>query len=248
MGDPVSGDLEAKFRQARDDPSIAILEGFHALKHALRFNADLIGAFSPDVDALIKLAATLAPDLTEILRSETKSVDRRLFRQILGPRRSADVISLAHRPTCSVEEVLGRKSIGPVVFLENPRNLGNVGAVVRVAAAAGACAVLTSGLRDPWDPAAIRGSAGLHFAIDVVSASHHDLRGRTVVAVDPAGSPLGDWTADPTAVYAFGTERHGLSHELLQRADQCVSIPMRPGVSSLNLATAVAVMLYSKLR
>ncbi len=46
-------------------------------------------------------------------------------------------------------------------------------------------------------------------------------------------------------VLAFGTERGGLSPALLARADRRVRIPMRPGVSSLNLATAVAVVLYS---
>ncbi len=44
---------------------------------------------------------------------------------------------------------------------------------------------------------------------------------------------------------AFGTERQGLSPELLARADALLSIPMRPGVSSLNLATSVAAVLFA---
>ena len=44
---------------------------------------------------------------------------------------------------------------------------------------------------------------------------------------------------------AFGTERHGISAELLERADARVAIPMRAGVSSLNLATSVAVTLFA---
>ncbi len=44
---------------------------------------------------------------------------------------------------------------------------------------------------------------------------------------------------------AFGTERYGLSEELRARADASVSIPMRPGVSSLNLATSVAAVLFA---
>jgi tRNA G18 (ribose-2'-O)-methylase SpoU len=46
-------------------------------------------------------------------------------------------------------------------------------------------------------------------------------------------------------VLAFGTERHGLTSELLRRADARVAIPMRAGVSSLNLATSVAVVLFA---
>ena len=52
-------------------------------------------------------------------------------------------------------------------------------------------------------------------------------------------------TLPDDAVLAFGSERHGLGAALLARADARVGIPMRPGVSSLNLATAVAVALYA---
>jgi TrmH family RNA methyltransferase len=129
-----------------------------------------------------------------------------------------------------------------VVLLEDPRHLGNVGAVVRVAAAAGAAGVLTTGGRDPWDPAALRGSAGLHYALPVgrVDGPPAD---RPLAALDPEGEPLAALPAG--AVLAFGTERHGLSAALRARADVRVAIPMRPGVSSLNLATAAAVALYT---
>ena len=49
----------------------------------------------------------------------------------------------------------------------------------------------------------------------------------------------------PRALLAFGTERHGLTGGLLGRADARVSIPMREGVSSLNLATSVAIILFA---
>jgi RNA methyltransferase, TrmH family len=114
---------------------------------------------------------------------------------------------------------------------------------VRVAAAADAAGVLTTGRADPWDPAALRGSAGLHYAVPVSLLDRLDTRGRPLIALDPDGEPLG--TLPPGAVLAFGTERHGLSAELLDRADARLAIPMRAGVSSLNLATAVAVVLFS---
>jgi RNA methyltransferase, TrmH family len=63
-----------------------------------------------------------------------------------------------------------------------------------------------------------------------------------VVALDPDGEEAASLPDDAT--FAFGTERDGLSAALLARADARVRIPMRAGVSSLNLATAVAVVLY----
>jgi len=66
------------------------------------------------------------------------------------------------------------------------------------------------------------------------------------VAVDPGGDPLDPSAIDPRAVLAFGTERNGLSDALLERADSRLSIPMRPGVSSLNLATSVSAVLFAR--
>jgi TrmH family RNA methyltransferase len=130
--------------------------------------------------------------------------------------------------------------------LEEPRHLGNLGACVRVAAAAAAAGVLTTGPQDPWHPDALRGSAGLHFALPVHRVRAIPASDRPLIALDPEGEPLGD--IPPRAILAFGTERDGLSAELLARADARVALPMAPGVSSLNLATAVAATLYTLQR
>lgn len=124
--------------------------------------------------------------------------------------------------------------------------MGNMGACVRVAAAAGAAGVLTTGGNDPWHPDALRGAAGLHFALPV--GSIQDLPGsdRPLVAIDPGGEDLHPRELPARSVLAFGTERYGLSEDLLARADLRLAIPMRPGVSSLNLATAVAAVLFSQ--
>jgi RNA methyltransferase, TrmH family len=229
----VTDDFEQQLAAARDDPGLVTLEGFHALKHALRFGADLVAAATADPGGLARLAAELAPEL-DLGRVRTVPA------AALGPRpHPTRVLAIARRPP------LDAAALGPgrVVLLEDPLHLGNVGAVVRVAAAAGAAGVLTTGERDPWDPAALRGSAGLHFALPVGRVAGPPA-GRTLVALDPAGEPLDRLPAD--ALLAFGSERHGLSERLRARADLRLAIPMRAGVSSLNLATAAAVALYAR--
>jgi TrmH family RNA methyltransferase len=222
------------FAAARADPHLVVLEGFHGLKHAVRFGAEILTAVSSDVPLLERLAAELAPEL------ELAALVEPVAAAALGPRAPhTKVLAVARRPRFDPAALPG----GRIVLLEDPRHLGNVGAVVRVAAAAGAAAVLTTGAADPWDSAALRGSAGLHFALPVGRVDPARLGARWLVAVDPGGDPFGTLPAD--AVLAFGTERHGLSPALLARADRRLGIPMRPGVSSLNLATAVAVALYS---
>jgi TrmH family RNA methyltransferase len=227
-------DAADRLAAARADPDAAVLDGFHALKHALRFGAELLGAWTADPAGLARLAAQLAPDL------DLDGVVEPVAPAALGAHaHHTAVLAVARRPRFDAAAV----GAGRVVLLEDPRHLGNVGAVIRVAAAAGAAAVLTTGPRDPWDRAALRGSAGLHFALPVGRVEPASLGDRPLVAVDPGGAPLGG-ALPADAVLAFGTERHGLSGELLARADARVGIPMRPGVSSLNLATAVAVVLY----
>ncbi len=123
--------------------------------------------------------------------------------------------------------------------------MGNMGACVRVAAAADAAAVLTTGRNDPWHPDAVRGAAGLHFALPVAAVEEPPQGGRPLIALDPDGDPLRPGELPPRAVLAFGAERHGLSPELLSRADARLRIPMKEGVSSLNLATSVAAVLFA---
>ncbi|HJU85864.1 MAG TPA: TrmH family RNA methyltransferase [Gemmatimonadota bacterium] len=125
---------------------------------------------------------------------------------------------------------------------------GNLGAVVRVAAAAGAAGVIAVGGRDPWEPDAIRGAAGLQYALPVARADRVPATARPIVAVDPQGVPFDAQPPPPGALLVFGTEREGLPAEILSRAHLRTAIPMRPGVSSLNLATAVAVVLYASPR
>jgi TrmH family RNA methyltransferase len=166
------------------------------------------------------------------------------------------VIALARRPPRDAEALMLTPREAPIVLLERPRDLGNVGACVRVSAAADIAGVLSTGTHDPWDPAALRGSAGLHFALPVAHLDEGELdtlsgppaaRGhdRPLIAVDPDGEQLSPAQLPPRAILAFGGERVGLSEELLARADARVSLPMRAGVSSLNLATSVAALLYT---
>jgi TrmH family RNA methyltransferase len=237
-------ELVARVRAARAQPGEAVLEGFHAIKHALRFGADLRLIATSDADALEGLAAALAPDLAGAFRDRAQVVPHAVL-GVLAPHTPATrVVAVARRPAVDRAALLADGQ-GPVVLLEDPRHLGNLGAAVRVAAAAGADGVLTTGPRDPWDPAALRGSAGLHFALPVARVASVEPAGRPLVAFDPGGAPLAPGGLPARAVLAFGTERHGLSGGLLARAALRVAIPMRAGVSSLNLATAVAVALYA---
>lgn len=237
-------DLARRFHDARRDPALAVLEGFHALKHALRFDAAVLDVWTTDPEALRRLAARLAPDLADRIADLASTVDVETFRELAPTPHPTGVVALARRPEHYPAAALMAPEPRPVVLLDRPTHHGNIGAVVRVAAAADAAAVLTTGPHDPWHPAALRGGAGLQFALPVGRIDRLPETDRPIVALDPEGEPLAGSVLPPRTVLVFGSERAGVSPELLERAERRVAIPMRAGVSSLNLATAVAIVLY----
>jgi RNA methyltransferase, TrmH family len=239
-----------RFRQARGDDGWAVLEGFHALKHALRFGGEVDAVLTSEPAELDRLAAELAPDVGARVRQLATAVPEDVYRE-LGPyAHHTRVAAIARRPAFDAAAALASRRDAPVVLLEDPRHLGNLGAVVRVAAGADAAAVLTTGEQDPWDPVAIRGSGGLHFALPVgrlagAGVGALDGAGRPLYAIDPEGDDVDPRALPPDAIYAFGSERHGLGAATIAAADGHLRIPMRPGVSSLNLATSVAAVLFA---
>jgi TrmH family RNA methyltransferase len=233
---------------SRGDVDRVVLEGFHPLKHALRFGAAIDEIVAADPPRLEAMGARHAPDILPALRDlPLRIVDEVELARLVGGRShgSPDVVAYARRPELDVRALLDVDD-APIVLLEEPTHLGNIGAVVRVAAAAGAAAVVTTGALDPWHPAALRGSAGLHFALAVARLDLDEALAfeRTLVAADPDGD-TGLAPLPPRALLALGSERRGLSPRVLGRAAVRVRIPMREGVSSLNLATAAAVLLYA---
>ncbi|MDT7539290.1 MAG: methyltransferase, TrmH family [Actinomycetota bacterium] len=207
------------------------LEGFHAVKHALRFAPDLVTRVTvSDVVGARRLAQQLAPDITEVLlsRATTGTVEHPTGVEGTADRPAEDRSVLTSRST-------------PLVLLDELRHPGNAGAVVRVAAAAGASGVAMTGTLDPWHAAVVRGSAGLHYALPVLHVEPHEVTGPLLV-LDAEGDEL---TAVPDdAVLVVGSERRGVGAELREKAQNVIRLPMTPGVSSLNLATATAAVLY----
>lgn len=227
-------------------PGAVVLDGFHALKHALRFGADVRLAVTSDKEAVLALAAELADDLTGTLRRSLVEVPADALRELVPKVHPTRVVALAVRRdrTRNLAALAATPRRAPVVVLDNPRNLGNVGAVVRLAAGFGATGVVTTGDLDPWHPNAVRSGAGLHYATAVERLSPDAFPPGPLYALDPEGDDIRSVTLPDGALLAFGSERHGLHAELRERADTLLALPMRPQVSSYNLATSVAMTLF----
>lgn len=234
-----ASDPIAKWRAKRDGS--VVLDGFHAIKHALRFGAEVSVVLTADPVMLAGLAADLAPDVAEPLERLASVVPAEELAAVVPRPHPTRVAALAARPRQDWE----RPRRAPVVVLDNPRHLGNAGAVVRLAAGFDVSGVLTTGDMDPWHPAVVRAAAGLHFATTVGRVSDTDFPDGPVVVLDAAGEDLRRVVIPDDAVLVFGSERHGVSPGVRARAQRVVSLPMRSMVSSYNLATSVAMTLYA---
>jgi TrmH family RNA methyltransferase len=135
---------------------------------------------------------------------------------------------------------------GPLcVYLHGISDPGNVGAVLRSAAAFGASSVaLDRDSADPFGPKAVRASMGAIFAVPVARiADPAQLPGRRIALVAGSGQALRDATAQEGPVtLMIGAEREGLPEQLVGSADAVAQIPIL--TDSLNAAMAATVALY----
>ena len=123
---------------------------------------------------------------------------------------------------------------------------GNVGTLVRVAAAFGYGFMAGPGTSDLWSPKVLRAGSGAHFRTPVaVAADMEAIRdgGRTVVATVARGGAA-PGALPPDAALVIGSEAHGLPPEVVEGADLRITIPMRAGTESLNAAAAGAIVAF----
>lgn len=168
-----------------------------------------------------------------------------------------DALSPTEHPT----GVLGLMAIPPAttrigncgVLLEAVQDPGNVGSILRTAAAAGIDAVyLSSGCAEAWSPKALRGGMGAHFVIAI--HEQQDLASiagsfDTVVAASlTADVPIFDVDLTGRVAFLFGNEGAGLTPAALAAATQKVKVPMPGKIESLNVAAAAAVCLFERVR
>jgi len=141
---------------------------------------------------------------------------------------------------------------GDTVFLEGVQDPGNVGAIIRSAAAFGVkSVVLDSACADPWSPKALRAGMGGHFALQVKTVSSLDAElerfaGRILCTVPRGGVVLAVADLSGKVGWLFGAEGRGVSPEAIRHTDLKVTIPMIGGTESLNVAAAAAICLYAR--
>jgi len=143
---------------------------------------------------------------------------------------------------------------GPSVFLEGVQDAGNVGGIIRSAAAFGAGEVVVDRhCADPWSPKVLRAGQGGHFALQITQVESlepvlESFAGRVLCTVPSGGQPLREADLSGPLGWLFGAEGAGVSPELQARAAARITIPLAEGSESLNVAATAAICLYAAFR
>ena len=227
-----------------------VLEGAHLIE----VYVERVGA--PEtlvvVDAALNDPA-IAALTSRIPSSHALLVSRTLFEEVASMPADVGVLAVVEPPSAR-----GASSPGDFcLLLEDVQDPGNVGTMIRTAAAAGADQVILSRhCAFAWSPKALRAGQGAHFLTTLVEGvdAHvwvHDFRnagGRVVASVVKGASSLYDADLRGRVALAIGSEGQGLSRELVALTDHQVTIPMAQGSESLNAAAAAAVLLFEAVR
>lgn len=244
-------------RGARSETGLFLLEGPQAVAEALAYRPQTIVELyaTPTVLERYQDIAQTAVDAGVDVEFATEAVIDAMA-DTVTPQGIIGVC--AQFPTALKDIFVGRNGGAPglVCILEEVRDPGNLGTIIRVADAAGADAVVLTGRSvDLYNPKVVRSTTGslfhLPIAVDVelpdVLARAREV-GLQILAADVKGDDLPAVSAEgaltrPTA-WLFGNEARGLSDEHLALVDRSVRVPIYGDAESMNLATAASVCLY----
>ncbi|HUN68548.1 MAG TPA: RNA methyltransferase [Burkholderiales bacterium] len=173
-----------------------------------------------------------------------------VFRAIADAGTPAGIAAEIALPDAAFEP----KTSAACVLLEGVQDPGNVGAILRSAAAFGiGDAVLGTGCADAWSPKVLRAAMGAHFSMRI--AENADLAavidrfgGKVLCTVPRGGKLLAEADLSGRIAWLFGAEGQGVSEALAARASLRISIPMQCGTESLNVAATAAICFYEARR
>lgn len=247
-------------REARSQTGLFLLEGPQAVAEALTYRPELVVELYATPTALERYT-----DIGQTAVDAGVDVEF-VTEQVLGTMADTvtpqGIVAVCHQFPTSIKDLLRAPGTGSgdgprlVAILEEVRDPGNAGTIIRAADAAGADGVILSGRSvDLYNPKVVRATTGSLFHLPIAVGVELDAvldRARTaglqLLAADVKGDDLllarrDGMLTRPTA-WLFGNEARGLSDEQLAQADRVVTVPIYGHAESMNLATAASVCLY----
>jgi len=217
----------------------------------IRAYAELFGL--EDATLLISESGVKRPDIRQILETTRPRHLYRLadalFEEIAQVETPEGITAIAGIPRVDL-----KPSDDFRILLDGIQDPGNLGGLLRTAAAAGATsACLAKGCADVWSPRALRGGMGAQFILPVrervdLEIALTGFRGAVIATSPRAKQSIYDVDLSGEVAMIFGSEGRGLPDDVLSMANQLVHIPMAGKVESLNVAAAAAICCFERLR
>lgn len=241
-------------RKARREQGAFLVEGVRLAREAIAAHAAIQQiVLCPEL--LGEIATTLRDEIVDVLgASRIVTVGATVMRSLAETETPQGIVAVVDLPATPLP--IFDAHDGFVLILDGVRDPGNVGTLIRAAAAADCDAVITiAGTADAFAPKVVRSAMGAHFRLPVVAESDWAAIGPalaalpTVIGADGAASLLYDavdWATGCAVV--IGNEDHGLSAEARRWCPMTACIPMARGVESLNASVSGAIMMYEVVR
>jgi tRNA G18 (ribose-2'-O)-methylase SpoU len=245
----------APYRQLKDTNrtrwfGIFVAEG-EKLTRRLLDSSCRVDSVLVDRTHLERLQPVLRPELDVLV------VDDRLVPQIVGFNFHRGVLACGRRPENAALESIAAPSDNPLrlVVLPDVQDPENLGTIIRTAAAFGAGAILLgNGCADPFSRRVLRTSMGAVWRLplrrtDDLAADLRRLRDEFGVELaatiaSPDAQPLESFLPSGRLALLFGNEGHGLNRQCIELCSHRLTLPMQPGIDSLNVAVAAGIFLY----
>ncbi len=218
--------------------------------HLVQSYIDRLGA---PHSLVMSASALLKPEIVD-LQAKLPDVSKLsladdLFQEVSGVKTPVGVLAVIAIPEQPDGEITG-----DCVILESVQDSGNVGAILRTAAAAGVRDIfLSDGCAAVWSPRVLRAAQGAHFGLRI--RERVDLPGMlvtyggmSVATVAHDGVSLFELDLSQRVAWVFGNEGAGLSRTVTDLATHRASIPVSGAVESLNVAAAAAICLFERVR
>ncbi|PZO43485.1 MAG: rRNA methyltransferase [Pseudanabaena frigida] len=251
---PLVKQLRSLGESAKDrrEQGLFLVEGTHALTEAIAtaYPLSIVCCTEKWIAANPDLFAQIEASIDEIERVEV--VSEEVLQAIATTKNPDGAIAAALLPS---REVANISTLGLV--LETIQDPGNIGAIVRSAVAVGIDGMLVSSDSvDLTNPKIIRATAGQWFRCSMQTSSDlvDDIRKlqslgiKAIATLANARKTYWDYDFTQPTLILLGNEGSGLSEELIELADESISIPQSDRVESLNVATCAALLLYEAKR
>lgn len=236
-------------RKAREHQGLFVVEGTRAVDELLATPLEVLGVLAtPQLGESARGAALL-----ETARRQGRmivEVSEREFRSAAETESPQGVLAVARVPERSLEMLAGVTPLR-ILVLDAVQDPGNVGTIVRTAAALGVQATIAlPGTVDVWNAKVVRSAMGAHFRHPAFHTTWDDLRAflfreRVPLWGAAAGAePPPSLGVPPRLALAVGNEGAGLTPAVAADAERLVGIPLAPGVESLNVAVATGILLF----